>query len=66
MYDKLIQQLPFIDEENLKEFFEERAAVREYEGKLPRDLAEEAAFRDTVSYFFLTNHIVKTTKEAQS
>jgi hypothetical protein len=61
MINKLKQRLPYIHYDNLLEFFEERAAIREYEGKMSRESAEDAAFFDTIDYFAVTNHILSTT-----
>jgi len=36
-----------------KEFFEERAGIKEYEANMPRVLAEEQAFEETLAFFNL-------------
>ena len=43
---------PDVDTMLIQEFFEERAAIREYDGKYPRDIAEQLAFADTFSHAF--------------
>ena len=48
MINKLINRLPYIQPDNLREFFEERAGIREFDGGLPREHAEEEAFFDTI------------------
>ena len=63
MINKLIQRLPYIDKDNLVEFFEERAGVRQFEGNMSKEHAEDAAFFDTIDYFAVANHILQTTKE---
>ena len=63
MINKLIQRLPYIDKGNLVEFFEERAGVRQFEGNMSKENAEDAAFFDTIDYFAVANHILQTTKE---
>jgi len=57
----LNKHLNHIPEEDYKEFFEERAGIRQYEGNNPRDTAEALAFQDTIAHFSLTNHIISTT-----
>ena len=61
MINKLIQRLPYIDKDNLTEFYEERAGVRQFEGNMSKESAEDAAFFDTIDYFAITNHILSTT-----
>lgn len=61
MINALIQRLPYIDKDNLTEFYEERAAVRQFEGNMNKDNAEYAAFFDTINYFAIQNHILSTT-----
>lgn len=61
MIDQLIKHLPTIDPADLHEFFEERAAVREFEAGFPRDEAERLAFLDTIDHFGIVNHINQTT-----
>ena len=61
MINKLINRLPYIQPDNLREFFEERAGIREFDGGLPREHAEEEAFFDTIAFFALENHIKETT-----
>jgi hypothetical protein len=60
MIDLLIKHLPTIDPENIREFYEERAGVREFDGGMPRSLAERYAFEDTMAFFYLENHIKQT------
>lgn len=57
----LNKHLSHIPQEQWLEFFNERAAVRHFEGNTPIDTAEALAFQDTISYFYLTNHILATT-----
>ena len=64
MINKLTALLPYIDKENLIEFYEERAAVREYNGNMTRERAEECAFHDTIGFFNVENHIKATTASA--
>lgn len=61
MIDKLFLILRNVDRDNVIEFFEERAAVREFEAGYPRDEAERLAFQDTIDYFAVANHILETT-----
>lgn len=50
--DKIYPLLPPIKlDEDQSEFFEERAAIKEYCGGLKREAAEEGAFQETVDYF---------------
>lgn len=60
MIDQLIKHLPTIDPENIREFYEERAGVREFDGGLSKEEAEKHAFQDTMAYFCLVNHINQT------
>lgn len=60
MIDQLYKHLPNIDPELIVEFYEERAAVRQYEANYPQDEAERLAFQDTIDYFSLANHILNT------
>lgn len=61
MINTLIKRLPYIDRDNLTEFYEERAGVRQFEGNMSKEDAETAAFFDTIDYFAITNHILSTT-----
>ena len=61
MINQLIKHLPTIDPEDIMEFFEERAGVREFDGGYSRDEAERLAFQDTIDYYSLANHILSTT-----
>lgn len=61
MINHLIKHLPYIPVEDLAEFFEERAGVREFDGRYPRDEAERYAFQDTIDHYYLANHILHTT-----
>lgn len=61
MINKLISRLPYIKPDNITEFFEERAGVRQFEGNMSKESAEDAAFFDTIDYFAVTNHILATT-----
>jgi hypothetical protein len=47
------------DAEDCQAYFEERAAIREYDGGLPRDEAERLAFEDTVTHWFVLNPTAK-------
>ena len=47
----LCRLLPDVDMLLIKETFEERAGIREYDGGYPRDLAEHLAFADTLLLF---------------
>ena len=38
-------------DERKQEYFEERAAIREYDGKLSRDIAEREAMMDVLKRF---------------
>lgn len=58
--ERLFSILPFIDQEDITEFFNERAAVREYEANMTRVDAEALAFQDTIDHFYITNHINQT------
>jgi len=60
-HSMLNRHLSKCNQESVLEFFEERAVVREYEGRNPRDTAEALAFQDTISHFSLANHILTTT-----
>jgi hypothetical protein len=40
------------DVEDCQAYFEERAAVREYDGGMPRGEAEHLAIEDVVSHYF--------------
>jgi hypothetical protein len=60
-YSMFEKHLNRCDQADVQEFFEERAAVRQYEGKMPQDTAEALAFQDTISHFSLSNHILSTT-----
>lgn len=59
--DLLISKLNNIPKDNILEFYEERAAVRQYDGGYSRTEAEVLAFQDTIDFFSLTNHILNTT-----
>ena len=61
MINQLIKHLPTIDPENIREFFEERAGIREFDGGFSREEAEKLAFNDTMAYFCIANHINHTT-----
>lgn len=61
MINKLIHRLPYIDKDNLTEFFNERAGVRQFEANMSKENAEDAAFFDTIDYFAVANHILATT-----
>ena len=61
MINQLIKHLPHIPAEDIAEFYEERAGVREFDGGYPREEAERLAFQDTIDYYSLTNHILNTT-----
>ena len=58
--EQLFAALPSIDKEDLTEFFNERAAVREFSGNISRERAEALAFEDTIDYFYVVNHINQT------
>lgn len=58
--ERLFSILAFIDKEDLTEFFNERAAVREYEANMTRADAEGMAFQDTIDHFYIYNHINQT------
>ena len=60
MINQLIKHLPTIDPENIKEFYEERAGIREFDGGMSKSLAERYAFQDTLDHFYLVNHINET------
>lgn len=60
-FSMLKRHLIWCNQTDVQEFFEERAAVRQYEGKMPQDTAEALAFQDTISHFSLSNHILSTT-----
>ena len=60
MIDQLIKHLPTIDPENIREFYEERAGIREFDGRMPKAIAERYAFEDTMAYFCIANHINQT------
>ena len=60
MIDQLIKHLPTIDPENIREFFEERAGVRQFDGNMTKEKAESYAFADTMAYFSVVNHINQT------
>ena len=61
MINQLIKHLPTIDPDNIREFYEERAGVREFDGGMTREQAEQHAFNDTMAYFCIANHINQTT-----
>lgn len=61
MINQLIKHLPHIPVEDITEFYEERAGVREFDGGYPRAEAERLAFQDTIKYYSLINHILNTT-----
>ncbi len=48
--------------EDCQAYFEERAAIREYDGGLPRDEAERLAVEDTLTHYFGPNLAAKGTK----
>ncbi len=50
------------DAEDCQVYFEERAAICEYDGGLPRDEAERLAFEDTVMHWFVLNPTAKGPK----
>ena len=64
MINKLIALLPYIDKDNIIEFYEERAGVRQFEGNMSKERAEECAYFDTIDFFGLENHIKATTATA--
>lgn len=47
----LCEALPDVSNELIAEMFNERAAIREYEGNYPREMAEELAYNDVLSMF---------------
>jgi hypothetical protein len=47
----LCKLLPEVDIMLIKETFEERAAIREFDAGYPRDTAEHLAFADTLLLF---------------
>ena len=57
MIKQLITQLPFINQDDLVEFFEERAGIRQFDGNMTKEDAEHAAFTDTVAFFSYSNHL---------
>jgi hypothetical protein len=61
MINQLIKHLPNIPVEDITEFYEERAGVREFDGGYPRAEAERLAFQDTINHYSLTNHILNAT-----
>ncbi len=48
--------------EDCQAYFEERAAIREYDGGLPRNEAERLAVEDTLTHYFGPNLAAKGTK----
>jgi hypothetical protein len=50
------------DVEDCQAYFEERDAIREYDGGLPRHEAERLAIDDVVSRYFGSNTAAKGTK----
>lgn len=44
----LISSVPAKDQVPLRDMYEERAAIIEYDGGLPRDLAERAAYEELI------------------
>lgn len=60
MINQLIKHLPTIDPEDIKEFYEERAGVRQFDGGFSKEDAEKQAFYDTIAFFGLENHIKQT------
>jgi hypothetical protein len=50
------------DAEDCQAYFEERAAMREYDGGLPRNQAERLAIKDTLTHYFGPNPAAEGTK----
>lgn len=61
MFEELYKRLPNIDKDNIREFYEERAGIREFDGGMDKMDAEREAFFDTIEYFYVANHILATT-----
>ena len=61
MINQLIKHLPTIDPEDIKEFYEERAGIREFDGGMSKEDAEREAFYDTLSFFGYEHNINQAT-----
>ena len=61
MINQLIKHLPTIDPENIKEFYEERAGIREFDGGMSKEAAEKQAFYDTIAFFGYEHSINQAT-----